>query len=115
MNVVTKRTIQGLLLSGLVLLMTACVYHRTSVYAHDDIKVGVSKEYVLQQLGKPFKQMFSEEEAGVVEVLCYKESVYVGAHEYILSTYYYFKNNKLFEKDQKEEAPPCHHSKVVVE
>lgn len=87
-------------------LLTSCVYNRSTIYPNKDVEIGMSKNDIIRKYGKPFKEELSKGDNGITEILCYKENLYVGAYEYILSTYFYFHNSKLIKKDQKEESPP---------
>ena len=87
------------------LMLSGCsTYFRTSTrFRNEDIKLGVSKAFILEKYGKPFKEELYMEDGDTIEVLCYKEGLYAHQNEHMVSTFFVFRNGKLAKKEQTEE------------
>lgn len=72
-------------------------------FRNEDIKLGVSKAFILEKYGKPFKEELYTEDGDTIEVLCYKEGLYAHQNEHMVSTFFVFRNGKLAKKEQTEE------------
>ena len=68
-----------------------------------DIKLGVSKAFILEKYGQPFKEELYTEDGDTIEVLCYKEGLYASLNEHMVSTFFVFRNGKLERKEQTDE------------
>ncbi len=90
----------------LFVFLTSCVYNRSTAYTNKEVIIGMDKGSITKRYGRPFKESLAIEHNDTIEVFCYKERIYVGAYEYILNTYFHFKNSKLFKKEQTEDEPP---------
>lgn len=105
-TVSTIRRMKMLALTALFFLMlSGCSsYFRTSTrFRNEDIKLGVSKAFILEKYGKPFKEELYMEDGDTIEVLCYKEGLYAHQNEHMVSTFFVFRNEKLAKKEQTEE------------
>ena len=105
-TVSTSSRIKTMALTALFFLMlSGCSsYFRTSTqFRNEDIKLGVSKAFILEKYGKPFKEELYTEDGDTIEVLCYKEGVYAHRNEHMVSTFFVFRNGKLTKKEQTEE------------
>ena len=87
------------------LMLSGCsTYFRTSTrFRNEDIKLGVSKAFILEKYGKPFKEELYTEDGDTIEVLCYKEGLYAHQNEHMVSTFFVFRNGELIKKEQTEE------------
>ncbi len=87
------------------LMLSGCSsYFRTSTrFRNEDIKLGVSKAFILEKYGKPFKEELYMEDGDTIEVLCYKEGLYAHRNEHMVSTFFVFRNGELIKKEQTEE------------
>lgn len=71
-------------------------------YENKEIQIGESKESILRKFGRPYSEDLINEDGKLTEIFCYKESMPYG---YFLVTYFYFQNNKLIKKTQKDYSP----------
>lgn len=87
------------------LMLSGCSsYFRTSTrFRNEDIKLGVSKAFILEKYGKPFNEKLYTEDGDTIEVLCYKEGLYASLNEHMVSTFFVFRNGKLERKEQTDE------------
>ena len=106
-----KHYFRNMLVAGCsILCMSSCssLYHTR--YVNSDVKIGMSKEALVAQYGRPYSEEMYEELGTLTEVLSYKETL---AQGYMLKTLFYFKDGKLTRKTQ-EELQPIQPPEVVV-
>lgn len=86
------------------LMLSGCsIFRSSSRFRNEDIKLGVSKAFILEKYGKPFKEELYTEDGDTIEVLCYKEGLYASLNEHMVSTFFVFRNGKLERKEQTDE------------
>ena len=69
------------------LMLSGCsIFRSSSRFRNEDIKLGVSKAFILEKYGKPFKEELYMEDGDTIEVLCYKEGLYASLNEHMVST-----------------------------
>lgn len=104
-TVSTIRRMKMLALTALFFLMlSGCsIFRSSSRFRNEDIKLGVSKAFILEKYGQPFKEELYMEDGDTIEVLCYKEGLYASLNEHMVSTFFVFRNGKLAKKEQTDE------------
>ena len=72
-TVSTIRRMKMLALTALFFLMlSGCsIFRSSSRFRNEDIKLGVSKAFILEKYGQPFKEELYTEDGDTIEVLCY--------------------------------------------
>ena len=86
------------------LMLSGCsIFRSSSRFRNEDIKLGVSKAFILEKYGQPFKEELYTEDGDTIEVLCYKEGLYASLNEHMVSTFFVFRNGKLERKEQTDE------------
>lgn len=106
LTVSTISRIKTMALTALFFLMlSGCsTYFKTSTrFRNEDIKLGVSKAFILEKYGQPFNEELYTEDGDTIEVLCYKERLYANTYAHMVSTFFVFRNGKLAKKEQTEE------------
>ncbi len=106
-TVSTSSRIKTMALTALFFLMlSGCSLmglRSSTRFRNEDIKLGVSKAFILEKYGKPFKEELYTEDGDTIEVLCYKEGLYAHRNEHMVSTFFVFRNGELIKKEQTEE------------
>lgn len=90
------------LLSIVATIMMSCGAMYYTKYENKEIQIGESKESILRKFGRPYSEDLLYEDGKLTEILCYKESMPYG---YTLNTYFFFQNNTLIKKTQRDNSP----------
>ncbi len=90
-------------LSLLVLFGCSSCLSGSTRFSNREIQLGATKASIIEKYGIPFKENMHIENGDTIEVLSYKEKLFINWNQYIVSTYFYFKNSELFKKEQMEE------------
>lgn len=71
-------------------------------YSNDDIRLGDSKQTIIEKYGAPYTQEIENVDGKTVETIGYKERMYMG---YAMNTWFVFEDGKLVRKWQAEDKP----------
>ena len=86
----------------ILIVSSGCSSYYATIYSNTEIRLGESKESIIEKYGQPYSEDLLSDNNEPTEIFCYKETM---AYGYILKTYFYFQNNRLIKKIQKEENP----------
>lgn len=89
--------------SLLVSLTCISCFPGSTRFSNKEIQIGSTKAAILEKYGRPFKENIQMEKGDTIEVLSYKEELFYDWNSYIVTTNFYFKNSRLFKKEQSDE------------
>lgn len=94
--------LSGILLCASCGSLTKVGTYGATGYSNDDIRLGSSKQVIIEKYGEPYTQEIESVDGKTVETIGYKERMYYG---YSINTWFVFEDGKLVRKLQSEDSP----------
>ena len=92
----------GIALITALLISSCMTIPKMSQFEAKGSYIGMKKDEILSQFGKPFMREIHIDSGDTIEVVYYKEPVRVANCPYVITTALYFKNSVLTRFEQKD-------------